>query len=68
MASIGHRALRVHVATVDAFPSTFGKYETTWSCLVDAVGDVAALKEELDDLKGDEGLKEQVINYVRAYT
>lgn len=35
---------------------------------MNAVGDVEALKDELDDLKGDEELKEQVINYVRAYT
>jgi hypothetical protein len=68
LASIGHRALRVHVATVDAFPSALAKYETTWSCLVDAVGDVEALRDELEELRGDHELKEQVINYVRAYS
>jgi hypothetical protein len=68
LASIGHRALRVHVATVDAFPSGLAKYETTWSCLVDAVGDVEALQDELEELRGDHELKEQVINYVRVYT
>jgi hypothetical protein len=67
LASIGHRALRIHVATVDAFPSCLSKYETTWSCLVEAVGDVKTLKDELDDLKGDHELKEQVIHYVSSY-
>lgn len=34
---------------------------------MEAVGDVKTLKDELDDLKGDHELKEQVINYVSLY-
>ena len=35
---------------------------------MDVVGDVEALQDELEELRGDHELKEQVINYVRVYT
>ncbi|KAG1745415.1 uncharacterized protein EDB91DRAFT_1049964, partial [Suillus paluster] len=64
LASLGHRALRVHVATVNAFPSSLLKYEESWSCLVDAVEDVKTLKADLDKIQADTELKERVINYI----
>ncbi|KAG1865575.1 hypothetical protein C8R48DRAFT_601167, partial [Suillus tomentosus] len=64
LASLGHRALRVHVATVNAFPSSLSKYEESWSCLVDAVEDVKSLKGDLDKIKADTELKERVITYI----
>ncbi|KAG2053964.1 hypothetical protein BDR06DRAFT_884949, partial [Suillus hirtellus] len=64
LASLGHRALRVHVATVNAFPSSLSKYEEFWSCLVDTVEDVKSLKGDLDKIKADTELKERVITYI----
>src|SRR6267154_722716 len=66
IAMLGHRALRIHVATVDGFPSTLTKNEVAWACLVDAVGDVEALKRHLEELKLDHDAKEKMITYVRA--
>ncbi|KAG1868922.1 hypothetical protein C8R48DRAFT_598377, partial [Suillus tomentosus] len=64
LASLGHRALRVHVATVDTFPSSLSKYEESWSCLVDAVEDVKTLQADLDKIQADTELKERVITYI----
>ncbi|KAG1818568.1 uncharacterized protein BJ212DRAFT_1268835 [Suillus subaureus] len=64
IAMLGHRALRIHVTTVNAFPSTLTKNEIVWACLVDAVGDVEALKKHVEELKLDHDAKEQVITYV----
>ncbi|OAX31286.1 hypothetical protein K503DRAFT_787935, partial [Rhizopogon vinicolor AM-OR11-026] len=61
---MGQKALRVHIATIDAFPSANTKNEVAWSCIVDAVGGSQVLKEHLEELKGDESAKEQVITYV----
>ncbi|KAG1844455.1 hypothetical protein F4604DRAFT_1596163 [Suillus subluteus] len=58
LASLGHRVLRVHVTTVNAFPSSLSKYKESWSCLVDAVEDVKSLKGDLDKIKADTELKE----------
>jgi len=68
IASMGQKALRVHVATIDAFPSANAKNEVSWSCIVDGVGDSQVLKEHLEELKGDESAKEQVITYVSAWS
>jgi hypothetical protein len=68
IASMGQKALRVHVATIDAFPSANAKNEVAWSCIVDGVGDSQVLKEHLEELKGDESAKEQVITYVSAWS
>jgi hypothetical protein len=68
IASMGQKALRVHVATIDAFPSANAKNEVAWSCIVDGVGDSQVLKEHLEELKGDESAKEQVITYVSLWS
>lgn len=64
IASMGQKALRVHVATIDAFPSANAKNEVAWSCIVESIGDSQVLKEHLEELKGDESAKERVITYV----
>ncbi|KAG1776167.1 hypothetical protein EV702DRAFT_971984, partial [Suillus placidus] len=64
LASLGHRALRVHVATVNTFPSSLSKYEKSWSCLVDTVEDVKTLKADLDKIQADTELKERIITYI----
>jgi hypothetical protein len=68
IASMGQKALRVHVATIDAFPSANAKNEVAWSCIVDSIGDSQVLKEHLEELKGDESAKEQVITYVSFWS
>jgi hypothetical protein len=67
IASMGQKALRVHVATIDAFPSANTKNQVAWTCIVDGVGDSKVLKEHLEELKGDESAKEQVITYVSLW-
>lgn len=68
IASMGQKALRVHVATIDAFPSANAKNEVAWSCIVESVGDSQVLKGHLEELKGDESAKERVITYVRFWS
>ncbi|KAG2071185.1 hypothetical protein BDR04DRAFT_1117804 [Suillus decipiens] len=64
LASLGHRALRIHVAMVNTFPSSLTKYEESWSSLVDTVEDVKSLKADLDKIKGNPELKECILNYI----
>jgi len=66
IAAMGHHMLRIHVATVDGFPSATSKDDVAWSCLVDAVGDMEGLKKNVEDIKLDSALKERVLNYVSS--
>lgn len=66
IAAMGHRMLRIHVATVDGFPATTSKDDVAWSCLVDAVGDIEGLKRNVEDIKLDPAVKESVLNYVSS--
>ena len=62
-----HKAMRLHVATVDGFPSSFDREKLCWDLLVSSIRDNEALWEKMMLIQSDDDLKAYLIDYASIF-
>ncbi|KAG1842730.1 hypothetical protein F4604DRAFT_1597257 [Suillus subluteus] len=62
-----HKAMRLHVATVNSFPSAFDREELCWDLLVSSTRDNDVLWEKMSLIQSDDDLKAYLIDYNLTY-
>ena len=60
----GHKAMRLHVATVQGFPSSGNRDELCWDLLVASTRHNDVLWEKMSLIQSDDVMKAQLIDYV----
>ena len=68
LAKLGHRQLRQHVVTVEAFPFPIDKDELCWRLVQEAITKEPRLQQVLDKVENDQCTKERLLDYVSAFT
>ncbi|KAG1861709.1 hypothetical protein F4604DRAFT_1587838, partial [Suillus subluteus] len=63
IAVCAHKAMRLHVATVNSFPSAFDREELCWDLLVSSTRDNNVLWEKMSLIQSDDDLKAYLIDY-----
>jgi hypothetical protein len=63
----GHKALRLHVATVDGFPSSADRDQLCWDLLLESCKQDKLLWEKMKEIQGDDALKAQLIDYASIF-
>ncbi|KAG1859309.1 hypothetical protein F4604DRAFT_1930855 [Suillus subluteus] len=63
IAVCAHKAMRLHVATVNSFPSAFDREELCWDLLVSSTRDNDVLWEKMLLIQSDDDLKAYLIDY-----
>ncbi|KAG1734907.1 uncharacterized protein EDB91DRAFT_1056645, partial [Suillus paluster] len=58
-----HKAMHLHVATVNSFPSAFDREELCWDLLVSSTRDNEVLWEKMVLIQSDDDLKAYLIDY-----
>ncbi|KAG0697108.1 hypothetical protein DFH29DRAFT_812195, partial [Suillus ampliporus] len=58
-----HKAMCLHVATVNSFPSAFDREELCWDLLVSSTRDNEVLWEKMSLIQNDDDLKAYLIDY-----
>ncbi|KAG1742275.1 uncharacterized protein EDB91DRAFT_1052028 [Suillus paluster] len=59
----GHKALRLHVATVEGFPSSADRDQLCWDLILESSKQDKLLWEKMKEIQGDDALKAQLIDY-----
>jgi hypothetical protein len=62
-----HKAMRLHVATVNSFPSVLDREELCWDLLVSSTRDSEVLWEKMSLIQSDEDLETYLIDYVSIF-
>ncbi|KAG2105871.1 uncharacterized protein F5147DRAFT_746419 [Suillus discolor] len=62
----GHKALRLHVATVEGFPSSSDRDQLCWDLILESSKQDKLLWEKMKEIQGDDALKAQLIDYIRG--
>ncbi|KAG1885923.1 uncharacterized protein F5891DRAFT_918201, partial [Suillus fuscotomentosus] len=63
IAIFAHKAMRLHVATVNSFPSALDREELCWDLLVSSTRDNEVLWEKMLLIQSDDDLKAYLIDY-----
>ncbi|KAG2744263.1 hypothetical protein P692DRAFT_20744232, partial [Suillus brevipes Sb2] len=61
-----HKAMRLHVATVNSFPSVLDREELCWDLLVSSTRDSEVLWEKMSLIQSNEDLETYLIDYKAA--
>jgi hypothetical protein len=62
----GHKMLRLHVATVEDFPSSADRDQLCWDLILESSKQDKLLWEKIKEIQGDDALKAQLIDYMQA--
>jgi hypothetical protein len=62
-----HKAMRLHVATVNGFPSSCDREELCWNLLVSSTKENEMLWEKMSVIQSDDDLKAYLIDYVSIF-
>lgn len=63
----GHKALRLHVATVEGFPSSADRDQLCWDLILESSKQDKLLWEKMKEIQGDDALKAQLIDYASVF-
>jgi hypothetical protein len=63
----GHKALRLHVATVEGFPSSADRDQLCWDLILESSKQDKLLWEKMKVIQGDDTLKAQLIDYASDF-
>lgn len=63
----GHRALHLHVATVEGFPSSSDTDQLCWDIILESSKQDKLLWEKMKEIQDDDALKAQFIDYASDF-
>ena len=63
----GHKVLRLHVATVEGFPSSADRDQLCWDLILESNKQDKLLWEKMKEMQGNDALKAQLIDYASVF-